>query len=563
LIVDSRSLNPGTVLRADVCIIGGGPAGVAMALDLERAGIPSIILESGAFEADRKSLKLYEGDSVGLPYEFAQGHRSRYLGGNSNCWGGFCRPWDEWAFQKRDWVPNSGWPIDRAMLTPYYARAETLLQTGSSDYDPQSWETKAQRADVSRYRIDPSEFVDGVSVLSPPVRFGEEHREHLAASERITVCLWANVTNIHADPLGVHIRDVQVQTLSGVKFDVQARIFVVAAGGIENARLLLASRDVHTNGLGNTYDLVGRYFADHPRLRWGKIKLAATQRDNRFYDLTFNFLAGKIDQGSARVSGYMALPQAVQRAEGLLDSHVWLRSLFFGEQSAIFSSLARMKQRILAGQRYGFGLGQDALTLMRHPLSTAAFTASYLARLKSLVRETCFEGVVETDPNYNSRVMLSDERDALGMPRTRIDWRLSEQVARTFDRTFNRLADSLEKAGIATVDRGDVSYVRDGWPDTLEGTWHHMGTTRMHVSPREGVVDTNSRVHGMANLYVAGSSVFPSYAANHPTMTLMALSLRLADHLVDELRRPTTLGGPSGEPTTVTPVQPRTVSSNA
>ncbi|MFT4100065.1 MAG: GMC family oxidoreductase [Burkholderiaceae bacterium] len=555
MFVDSRSLNPGTVLHTDVCIIGGGPAGVAMALEFENAGIPSLILESGAFEADRQSLKLYEGDSVGLPYEFAQGHRSRYLGGNSNCWGGFCRPWDEWAFQKRDWVPNSGWPIDRATLIPYYSRAETLLRTGTSDYDPQSWETKAQRADVKRYRIDASEFTDGVSVLSPPVRFGEEHREHLEASALITVCLWANVTNIQADPLGARIRDVQVQTLSGVKFGVQARVFVLAAGGIENARLLLASRDVHQAGLGNANDLVGRYFADHPRLRWGKVKLPPDQRDNRFYDLTFNFLAGKIDQGSARASGYMALPQPIQRAEGLLDSHVWLRSLFFGEHSTIFNSLARMKQRILAGQRYGFGLGHDALTLMRHPLSTAAFTASYLARLKSLVRETCFEGVVESDPNYNSRVMLSDERDALGMQRTRIDWRLSEQVARTFDVTFNRLADSLEKAGVATIDRGDVSYVRDGWPDSLEGTWHHMGTTRMHASPREGVVDTDSRVHGLANLYVAGSSVFPTYGPNHPTMTLMALALRLADHLVGELRRPTQLD--------TVPGQPQTASSNA
>ena len=540
MLIDSRNLAAGTVVRTTVCIIGGGPAGVALALDLERAGITSVILESGSVEADKTTLRLYEGESVGLPYEFAQGHRSRYLGGNSNCWGGFCRPWDDWAFSKRDWIPHSGWPIGRQDLDPYYLRVGQLLKVGSDNFDPAYWAEEPDREDVARYPIPPSEFFDGVSLLSPPVKFGEDYREELERSSAISLYLWANVVDIETSAGSTQIQRVHVRTLGGVAFKIEAQLFVLAAGGIENARLLLASNRVHRAGLGNAHDQVGRYFADHPRLRWGKIHLSPEQRDNRFYDLTFNFIAGRIGMGSARASGYMSLPQAMQQKEGLLDAHVWLRSLFYGEQTEIVMALSRMKQRILARHKYGYGLRSDAATLMRHPLRTAAFTASYFARVKGLVREICFEAVVESDPDPDCRITLSDERDALGMPRTRIDWRLSPQVARTFDRTFTHLADSMEKAGVARIERGGL-VERDGWPADLEGTWHHMGSTRMHTSPREGVVDANCQVHGLSNLYVAGSSVFPTYAANHPTFTLLALTLRLSDHLQSQVRAATTV----------------------
>jgi choline dehydrogenase-like flavoprotein len=152
------------------------------------------------------------------------------------------------------------------------------------------------------------------------------------------------------------------------------------------------------------------------------------------------------------------------------------------------------------------------------------------------------QAIVEAVPDPDSRVTLSaDKRDRFGMPRVKVEWRLGEQVQRTFDKTFSLLAQELQMAGIADVEL-DAPLEGRRWPAKLEGTWHHMGTTRMHDSPHEGVVDRDCKVHGMSNLYVAGSSVFPTVGANFPTITIAALALRLAGHLVRQLDVPDIVG---------------------
>jgi choline dehydrogenase-like flavoprotein len=134
---------------------------------------------------------------------------------------------------------------------------------------------------------------------------------------------------------------------------------------------------------------------------------------------------------------------------------------------------------------------------------------------------------------------LSAKKDALGMSRVSIKWRLGSNVQRTFDRTFSLLAEDMRQSGIADVTL-DPAIEGGDWPSTLvkEGTWHHMGTTRMHDSPKQGVVDRNCKVHGISNLYVGGSSVFPTAGANFPTITLTALALRLSDQVIEKLKAP-------------------------
>jgi len=192
--------------------------------------------------------------------------------------------------------------------------------------------------------------------------------------------------------------------------------------------------------------------------------------------------------------------------------------------------------------------------MARHPLDTLGYGMTRLLQPRWLVREVRFQAIVEPQPDPDSRVTLSaTEHDALGMRRVQVDWRLGSNVQRTFDRTLAIIGAELERDGVAKVTLGPT--LEGGpWPSSLEpeGTWHHMGTTRMHRSPRHGVVDPHCRVHGMSNLYLAGSSLFPTAGANFPTITLTALALRLADHLAAELRQPVASAATRSESSTIT-----------
>ncbi len=534
MFIDSRQIMLDSRVETTVCIVGGGPAGLTMALELAKQGIAVSVFESGALSLNSATLDLNDGESVGLPYEFGYGHRSRYLGGGSNCWGGFCRPWDEWDFEKRPWVANSGWPFGIDTLAPFYRRAHALLKVGDDNFDAESWQ-KASSGSLQRFKLDPTKLREVMTLFSPPLNFGREFRETLSTSRLIRVYLWANLTHIDTEPISGRVSQLEMRTLSGNQFFVSAKQYVLATGGIENAKILLNSNRTRPNGVGNSHDLVGRYFMDHPRLMSGEIEFNPEYRNNPFYDLKFFCISDKVRVNGIQISGQFTLPYQVQRDEGLLNSQVWLRSLYSGETTEVIQSLFRMRLR--AARRYSFGhlLGHDIAELSRHPLTAGLFAAAHLAGSRSLVRRVVMEAIVEPEPLASSRVMLSDQRDALGMRRAQLSWQLSEKVKRTFDRSFESLGTQLRDAGIAQVKFGP-KIEGNPWPSEMLGTWHHMGTTRMHDSPGKGVVDRDCRVHGVRNLFIAGSSVFPTSSSNYPTITLVALALRLVERLTNELR---------------------------
>jgi choline dehydrogenase-like flavoprotein len=535
MLIDSRKLPGGSVTDTEVCVIGGGPAGLTIALEMERHGIGTCVLESGGLTADAATGDLYRGENAGIPYSFAGGCRSRYLGGSSNCWGGWCRPWDDWDFERRDWVADSGWPFGKAELAGYYDHAHRILKLGPNRYDPEHWVPDSGNPDLRRLGLDPTKIVEMVSQFSPPVRFGIDYRDELKRAQHLRVYLWANVIDIHTDNPANTVRHVKAKTLNGRTLIVRARHFVIATGGIENARLLLASNKVQPCGLGNGHDVVGRYFMDHPRLNFGSIRFTEPWRRNMLYDIKFHYQNDAVSAHGTRISAQLGLSEQVQRDEGLLNARAWFRSIFPGEMSEAVRALFRMKRRLSRMDESGHSVGGDLLEIMRRPLDTGLFAAARVLHLTSLIRDVRFELIVEPQPNRDSRITLCNERDALGMPRVKVDWRLGGQVRRTFDRTVQILADELVGRGIAEVTLDDL--LGDGpWPKSLEGTWHHMGATRMHDSPQLGVVDRHCRVHGIHNLYVAGSSVFPTCGANYPTITLVALAFRLADRLAAESR---------------------------
>lgn len=540
MFIDTRRVDEGTVVETTVCIIGGGVAGITLAREMEKRGIDTCLLESGGFDPDDDTRDLYRGEDVGLPYSFSDGCRGRFLGGSSNCWGGWCRPLDPWDFEKRDWIPHSGWPFDLNELTPFYERTHALLKLGPNNFDPVFWEAAIGRRDVRRVPLVTGKIRDTISQFSPPARFGKLYRDELRRAKHVRIFLYANAINIATDRAARRVSKIDVATLSGRKIAVSAQLFVLATGGIENPRLLLASNKIQKEGLGNGNDLVGRFFMDHPRLQSGSIRFAKSWARNKLYDIKYHYMNSAVAAHGTHIASQLALVPEVLKQERLLNARVWFSSIFPGEGSEGAQALFRCKQALLKKEQAGWSLSRDLATMASHPLDTVGYGFTRLFQPRALIQGVRFQIIVEPEPDPDSRVTLSPTRkDQLGMHRVRVDWRLGTQVKRTFDKTLEILANEMRQSGVAEV-KLDPPIEGGVWPDTLEkeGTWHHMGTTRMHDSPEHGVVDRNCKVHGISNLYIAGSSVFPTAGANFPTITIAALTLRLSEHIVRELAKP-------------------------
>ncbi len=536
MFIDARTIAAGTALESTVCIIGGGIAGIAMALEFERQGIDTLLLESGGFKADKDTSDLYRGTNAGLPYAFADNCRTRFLGGSSNCWGGWCAPLQPLDLERRAWVAESGWPFTRAELQPFYERAHPYLRLGPVDFDVERWVRKIGRPDVFRIPLPSGRVEDHLTQFSAPSRMGSVHRDALKRARHVRTLLQANVVDIETVAGSDAVSRVHVRTLGGSAFTVAARHFVLACGGIENARLLLASNKQRPAGLGNGHDLVGRYFTDHPRLTVGTVKLAPQWRRNKLYDIKFHYMNRAVCAEGTHVSAQFNLSRRVQQEEGLLNAMMWFSSEFAGEGTAAADALIRMKQRYHGKFDPSYGVVADLARMAADPVNLVAFAAARLYQPRALIRRVQLQIVSEPAPNRDSRVTLTNETDALGMLRVRVDWRITEQAKRTFDRTLAIFADELRRGGAGTLELPEPMEGRP-WPDTPAqpwdnlGIWHHMGTTRMNDSPSDGVVDRHGKVHGLDNLYVAGSSVFPTFGANYPTITIAALAFRLADHI--------------------------------
>jgi choline dehydrogenase-like flavoprotein len=341
----------------------------------------------------------------------------------------------------------------------------------------------------------------------------------------VTVLLYANATDVRTDESGGMVESVKVATLEGNRFSVAAKVFVLATGAVENARVLLASNKQWPRGLGNRYGLVGRFFLEHPRFLGGVIVPSTPHPNLSFYE------SHRVD--GRLVQGYLASSKEFQFAEGLLDLQLRLE-LGYGDAPEDASDFAR-RLMTLAGDLDswqeiaipGAPVPVPYLDVIRDALRSPEDAYIYLrGRIESI-------GVVtriEQAPNPDSRVVLVRERDPLGMPRAALDWRLSDVDRENVRRTLELFGAEIGAAGIGRL---RILHGEDetGWPEDLDGGQHHMGTTRMSDDPKQGVVDADCRVHGMSNLFVAGASVFPTPGGATPTLLLVALALRLADHL--------------------------------
>ena len=452
------------------------------------------LLESGGTDPSVQTQSLYagraEGTVIGNSSRYLTRTRLRYFGGTTNHWTGVCRPLDPLDFTRRPWVPESGWPIDRAAVQPYEDQAAEILQIPPFDdpqYEGQGWQPGTILGGPS--------FITRPYHASPPTRFGERYRQDLADATNVRVYLHANVVGIDADESGSRVGRVRVSTLTGSNLEVVSRLYVLATGGIENARLLLLSDDVQRTGLGNGTDLVGRYFMDHLRVGdAGQILLTSPLPDPKIYSFR------------DPIHLVLCLAPELQREHRLLNAGVELR---FATEPAT-PSMGRLAQ---------------ALSQIDHPESTGE--ARSWGWAECVIRS-------EQLPNRDSRVTLSQDRDVLGMRQVALNWQLAAEDRESVLRVVEVIGLELGRRGMG---RARVIFDEsDPW-DEVGYERHHMGTTRMSRDATTGVVDENCRLHGVSNLYVAGSSVFPTVGFANPTFTIVTLALRLADHLREVVKR--------------------------
>jgi choline dehydrogenase-like flavoprotein len=529
-VIDTFSVSDDrSVFEAEVCILGAGAAGITLARRLASSGLDVCVLESGGADWEKPIQDLGIGESIGFPYYPLDESRLRLFGGTTAVWGGRVVQLDPIDFERRPWIEHSGWPFGKKELAPYYTEALRSLEVEPVLADETMWD----RLGLRQPEFDPDLLRTNFFQFDEQFeRFTLRRCDDLIASEKVKVLLHATVLEIRANAEGTAIESVQIGNLRGGRGVIRARVFVAAAGGLETPRLLLNSRGVQSQGLGNQEDLVGRFFKEHPHARAGRVFPTKLWR-------LLNLLPRTHRQDGLRYAALGRLSETLQEREGILNSSFTLsvrrhQGTRMPPGKWLFNAI---KWKVPHDHR-----GRSVWWL--HRRAKRAFAERFGLASRWLRATSGRQGLyvvarAEQAPNPASRVLLSDARDAFGLPQIALDWRFLDVDKRSLhvlmgalDRELQRL--SLGRAEASPwLEEADTPWEVDPLISSHPvGGYHHIGTTRMAASPKKGVVDADCRVHGLGNLYVAGSSVFPTSGWANPTLTILALSLRLGDHLV-------------------------------
>ncbi len=547
MLIDTTIQMPDNVLQFDVCIVGSGPAGITLAREISRSGLRVCLLESGGHKPVEEPQNLNTGavDSAhGYEKQTLRKGRRRQFGGTANLWNhkvrrGYARyiryvSLDEIDFERRDWVPESGWPFSRREFQPFYERAQQVCGIGKFDYRAvetgpsknRPWETEKLESVVSQF---------GSSKI-----FLDHYRQELFRDERVTVILRSVLLRFQMDSLSRAITSVHAGIPDGRKFQVRAKAFVLAAGGLENARILLLQDTLQPNGLGNQHDMVGRCFMDHPQIKLGTLipSSSAVFGQAGFYD--------QHDVGGQAIMFKLHVRPEVMRSEKMLNLCAVLVPHFKDLRS---NSLAVLHQLLFRGPRF---LWRHRSAEHRHfPPNNGEPHRSFRQRLlEDYYSEGCsgwsrlsglerrfgqfgVQSLVEQSPDRSNRIILQEQTDAFEQRKAKVFWRWNELDLRSIRQAQQIFREELATAGIGTFI--PVEEAVGAQPRRFNSPHHFLGTTRMHDNPRNGVVDADCRVHDVPNLFIAGSSVFPTGGFANPTLTIVALALRLAIHLQSEL----------------------------
>ena len=487
-----------TLENFDVCIIGAGAAGITTALQLSDAGLRVLLIESGGFELDGDTQSLYDGTISGLDYFDLAGTRLRFFGGTTNHWSGQSCRLEPIDFRVRPWVAGSGWPVAYDDYLSWLPKAVETCRLAFANQFPTDigplWETHSEDA-VPDFPLADTDFVP--VILRFPVRpfsFGAVYRKSVERSERLLCLLGGNVTRLETDPASGTVQRVHIASLDGKTAVARASRYVLATGAIENARLLLASgpgtKLGEGPGIGNRRDLVGRYFMEHPN---HDASLVSIDEE-----------AGYLHTPKRRALPNMMrldfrLKPEVQEKLEILNHSAFLRPHFSQDL------VEKIWNKVVV---HSLGLASQDMTLR--------------------VR-------LEQAPRAQNRITLTEETDSLGLPMPHLHLEMGEIETKTVAAVHESFARALGMTSAGRM-RVDFDATNESWMSQVDYQYHHLGGTRMASTPATGVVDPDCRVFESPNLFIAGSSIFPTGGHANPTMNLLAFAHRMADQIRRELK---------------------------
>ncbi len=552
-------------ITAEVAVVGAGPAGIVTALEAAGRGLNVVLVESGRIGFDPLMQDLSEAAAWDrerhAPMSLAT---RRQLGGTSVIWGGRCVPYDPVDFASRPHVGAAAWPIGYEEVAGYFQRACDWLVCGRAVFS--ALQIPGLPPAIVPGLIDGDVTSSTLERWSLPTNFGAVYFPRLRDEPRLRVLTGLTCSEIVCPENSGRADRLLCRAWNGTRVGVTARAFVIACGGLEGTRLLLASRGPQGGALGNHSDQLGRWYMSHVEGTIARVRFSTPPRATVFgyeRDLDGVYVRRRLtftgryqmEQALPNVVSYLGnpeLPDARHRSGPLSFAYLALRSPLGARLAPDAQRLALTGQQT-AGTPYG-GLGESSPALahvgnmVRQPVRTAGFVAGFGTR-RFLARGRRAPGFFiynpenvyplqyhgEHLPQRESRVTLSRERDSLGRPRLSIDLRYSDRDISGVLQAHRLWDEHLQRCGVGRLeylypDPGAAVLAQAG------GGFHQCGTTRMSAAPEDGVVDGNLAVHLAANVHVASSSTFVTSGQANSTFMVVVLAVRLGEHLGRTLR---------------------------
>jgi len=555
MLIDFDKFDSDDDLNCNLCIIGAGAAGITLAREFNNTKINVILVESGGIEYDHQIQMLYDGETYVTEGSIRRksyvnslmGWRLRFFGGSTNHWRGGCQPFRDIDFEKRSWISNSGWPINASDLEKYYRRADKVLQLSSSLYSDELWHHLniapfefnkdkieswfEQESGFLREAGNPDSWRDITGKDIGALRFGKEYRNELFDSNNIKVLLHANAVDLITNNDIKHVNSLKISNLSRVRESkIIADTFVLCAGGIENPRILLNSGNRDNGGIANNNGLVGKYYLGHANAELGTL----VTRDQEHADkLGHDFSMNKVFRKNLR-RPYLRFSNTCLNNNKMLNCCIYSRGVP-DKNSGMYSLLSIYKQLIL-NKTLPDNLTKNVINVLKDidDVIVQSFRNakdepySFVIPPEQSMR---IWGIVEQAPISDSNVHLSTNQDELGLNKIILDWKLSGQEKQTMRKALIIISNELGRLNIGRVKIDDWLFEDDNLLGPITDSPHPAGTTRMSTTSVFGVVDVNCRSHFIDNLYISGGSIFPTNSYVSPTATIVALSIRLADHI--------------------------------
>ncbi|MEP7067046.1 MAG: GMC oxidoreductase [Gemmatimonadota bacterium] len=500
MLLDARQFGENATLDTDICIVGAGAAGLVLAAELVRAQCDVIVLESGSHHSEAEILALNVGEATGDVYAGLGATRYRGVGGTTQLWNSAVAgaasakytPLDASDFTSRPFRGHEGWPFPLSDLRADYERAQRICGLGPFSYDAGAWADANHRpwSELGSALVSRVYQAGTRDVLLVPLRSAAD------GATNVRLCTHATAVGLRSEQSRPAMARVSVATPGGGPWTVRAKRVVLAAGAVENARLLLLT-DSGAGALGNASGWVGRGFMEHPR----DCAITLHPRTSEVYAKSAFYDQWRAADGTWIV-GRLALSDELLASGEVLNASATLFPRLNDTRQRLRAALPSFAARWMQGEGHGWsgtrraGRVFDGFTVLLN---------------------------VEQTPHRDNRVTLSARADALGVPLPALHWSWRADDHARLERVRAHVAEGLRQVGTVSIDAG-------ARPDP--NAHHHAGTTRMHEDPARGVTDRHGRVHATENIYVAGASLFPSAGFANPMLTIVALSVRLARHLV-------------------------------